>query len=440
MTPNEMSAFAAAKAIRAGALSSVELVQACLDHIAAVDGAVEAWTHLDAAQALAQARKRDAARGDGAALGPLHGVPVGVKDIFDTKDMPTENGSALHAGRRPAADATIVAQLRAAGAVIMGKTVTTEFALYAPGKTRNPHDPARTPGGSSSGSAAAVAAGMVPLAIGSQTKGSVIRPAAFCGIYGYKPTHGLISRHNVLDLSRALDHVGAFARDIGDMALLAEAIMGFDGHDPDMRPGAAPDLVAAAAAPPEPPRLAFVETPVWPRADEDTKAAFRTLARSLGAHVATVDLPPAFAAADDWHATILCGDLARGFTAEYEAGRDRLSPRLRDMIELGRALEAGARERALENVAMLRQALGEVFGRYDAILTPAAPGEAPLGLETTGDPAFCTIWTLCGVPAMTLPILEGANGMPMGAQLVANRGEDARLFRAARWLAEFVGN
>ncbi len=436
MTPNEMSARAAAAAIRDRSLSSVELVQSCLDRIAAVDGEVEAWTHLDSGQALAQARERDAGR----ASGPLHGVPVGIKDIFDTADMPTENGSVLHAGRRPAEDAAIVARLRAAGAVIMGKTVTTEFALYAPGKTRNPHDPARTPGGSSSGSAAAVAAGMVPLAIGSQTKGSVIRPAAFCGIYGYKPTHGLISRRRMLELSRALDHVGVFARDIGDVALLAEAIVGFDGRDPDMRPGAAPDLIAAAAAPPAPPRLAFVETPVWPGADEDTKAAFQALAKSLGAHVAAVALPPAFASADDWHATILCGDLARGFAAEYAADRDRLSPRLRTMIERGQGLEAGDRGRALENVAKLRRALGEVFGRYDAILTPAAPGEAPLGLETTGDPAFCTIWTLCGVPAMTLPLLEGANGMPMGAQLVADRGEDARLFRAARWLADFVGD
>ena len=320
----------------------------------------------------------------------------------------------------------------------MGKTVTTEFALYAPGKTRNPHDPARTPGGSSSGSAAAVAARMVPLAIGSQTNGSVIRPAAFCGIYGYKPTHGLISRHNVLALSRALDHVGGFARDLGDMARLAEAMMDFDGRDPDMRPDAAPDL-AAAAATAEAPRLALVETPVWSRAEEDTKAAFKTLAGALGAHVGRAKLPEAFDSAIDWHTTILCTDLARGFAAEYDEGRDRMSPRLRDMIERGQALGPGEREQALESVVALKQSLDELFGRYDVIITPAARGEAPLGLEATGDPAFCTIWTLCGAPAVTVPILEGGNGMPMGAQLVAGRGEDARLFHAARWLAEFVG-
>ncbi len=438
MTPHELSACAAAEAVRSGALTAVELTRSCLDRITAVDGEIQAWTHLDPEHALAQASERDATQAGGGKLGLLHGVPVGIKDIFDTKDMPTGNGSVLHDSRRPFEDAACVAQLRAAGAVIMGKTVTTEFALYAPGKTRNPHDPARTPGGSSSGSAAAVAARMVPLAIGSQTNGSVVRPAAFCGIFGYKPTHGLISRHNVLALSRELDHVGGFARNIGDMARLAEAMMAFDGRDPDMRPDAAPDL-ATAAATSAPPRIAFVETPLWSRADKDTKAAFGTLADTLGAHIMPVELPEAFDSAIAWHTTILCADLARGFAAEYEEGRDRMSPRLRDMIERGQALGPGEREQALENVATLKQSLDELFGRYDVILTPAARGEAPLGLEATGDPAFCTIWTLCGVPAVTVPILEGGNGMPMGAQLVAARGEDARLFRAARWLAEFVG-
>ena len=239
---NWLSAADAARAIRDGALSAEELVEACLARIAEADPAIEAWTYLDPEHARTQARARDADRREGRAIGPLHGLPIGIKDIFDTADMPTEDGTVLHAGRTPAHDAAAVAMLRAAGAVILGKTVTTECATYTPGKTRNPHNPEHTPGGSSSGSAAAVAAGMVPLALGSQTNGSVIRPAAFCGVYGFKPTHGLIPRSGVLKLSRTLDHVGVFARSIEDVALICEALVGYDPADPDTRPRARPPL------------------------------------------------------------------------------------------------------------------------------------------------------------------------------------------------------
>ncbi|HSD60121.1 MAG TPA: amidase, partial [Burkholderiales bacterium] len=235
---NWLSASEAAGLIRDGVVSSEQLVEVCLGRVGETDGAVQAWAHLDPAYALEQARAADAWRLEGRPTGPLHGVPVGVKDVFDTADMPTENGSALDAGRTPSRDATVVARLRAAGAVILGKTVTTEFATYTPGKTRNPHNPEHTPGGSSSGSAAAVAAGMVPLALGSQTNGSVIRPAAFCGVLGFKPTHGLISRHGMLGLSRSLDHVGLFARTVEDVALLAGQLAGYDERDPDTRPRA----------------------------------------------------------------------------------------------------------------------------------------------------------------------------------------------------------
>ena len=270
-----ISAAEAAAAIRAGRISAEELVRACLDHIAGLEERIGAWACLDPDLALQQARAADREQREGRALGPLHGLPVGVKDIFDTRDMPTENGTVLHAGRRPDKDATAVALLRAAGATILGKTVTTELAVYAPAKTRNPHDPARTPGGSSSGSAAAVAAGMVPLALGSQTNGSVIRPASFCGVYGYKPSHGLISRHRVLQQSRALDHVGVFARTLEDAALIAEQIMAFDERDPDTQPRARFNLSRMVAEePPVKPRLAFVKTPVWDQAEDDTREAF----------------------------------------------------------------------------------------------------------------------------------------------------------------------
>src|SRR5262245_35271294 len=259
-----LSATESARRIREGLLTSEELVGACLERIRALEPKVQAWTFLDEAHALSQASAADERRRSGEAVGPLHGVPVGLKDIIDTADMPTENGCALHKGRAPRSDAAVVRMLRAAGAVVLGKTVTTECAYFSPGKTRNPHDLERTPGGSSRGPAAAVAAAMVPLALGSQTNGSVIRPAAFCGVYGFKPTHGLIPRTGVLQLSRTLDHVGLFARSIEDLALLAEQVAGYDEGDPDTRLRArVPFQATAAEAPPIEPGLAFIKTPHW---------------------------------------------------------------------------------------------------------------------------------------------------------------------------------
>ena len=434
-----MSAVEAARAIRAGTMTSEELVRACLERITALEEQVGAWTYLDPDHALKQARDADLARREGKTLGPLHGIPVGVKDIFDTYDMPTENGTVLHTGRKPAADAAAVALLRQAGAIIMGKTVTTELAVYAPGKTRNPRDPERTPGGSSSGSAAAVAAFMVPLAIGTQTNGSVIRPASYCGVVGYKPSYGLISRHGVLRQSRALDQVGLFARTVEDAALIAEQLMVFDDRDPDMRRVERPNLVQMVAEePPVPPRLAFVRTPVWDQAEKDTQEAFAGLVERLGKHVEAVQLPDLFDHAVTWHRTIMEADLAKSFEREYALGRDRLSATLREMIERGQKVLAGDYRRAVEQIPLLNRSLEDIFEQYDAILTPATTGESPVGLTSTGSPIFCTIWTLCGVPAISLPILQGSSGMPIGAQLVGANGADARLLRTARWLARLA--
>jgi Asp-tRNA(Asn)/Glu-tRNA(Gln) amidotransferase A subunit family amidase len=434
--PALLGAAEAAKAIGEGRMSSEELVAACLARIKADEERVQAWAFLDPEHALRQSREADLRRREGKPLGPLHGIPVGIKDIIDTQDMPTEDGTVLHAGRTPFDDATVVSMLRAAGAIIMGKTVTTELATYSPGKTRNPHNPGHTPGGSSSGSAAAVAANMVPLAIGTQTNGSVIRPAAYCGVVGYKPSFGLIPRHGVLKQSRPLDQVGVIARSVEDAALLAEAIIGYDENDPDTRPRARPLLrETALQEPPVPPTLAFVKTSAWKQADEQCQEAFAELVAHLGNRVEEFKLPAAYKDAWKWHQTIMEADLARNYEAEYEEGRDKLSEALRGQIERGRRVRAVDYNKALDKVPALNRGLNELFElRYEAILTPATAGTAPSGLESTGSPVFCTLWTLCGLPAITLPLMQGADGLPLGVQLVGPRGGDARLLRTARWL------
>ena len=435
----QLSLCEAVADIREGRISSVELVAACLDRVAEVEPDVQAWAFLDRDHALSQAQALDQHRALGKALGPLHGVPIGIKDIFDTSDYPTELGSPLWAGRMPRSDAAAVARLREAGAVIMGKTVTTEYAYFHPGKTRNPHDRERTPGGSSSGSAAAVAAHMVPGAIGSQTNGSTIRPAAYCGIVGFKPTHGLIPRSGALLLSRTLDQVGVFARTVEDAALLAETLVGFDAGDADTRPVARPPFVAVAASePPLPPRFAFVKSPAWEYAEPVTREAFAELVEVLGEAVAEVDLGESFARAIEFHRMVMEVEMAHNLHRDYETGRDQLSGRLRELIERGRTHRAVDYTGAAAGIAPLNEALDYVFDEYDAILTPAAPGEAPRGLESTGNPIFCTIWTYLGTPAITLPLLRSEAGLPLGVQLVARRGNDARLLRTARWLVTNV--
>jgi Asp-tRNA(Asn)/Glu-tRNA(Gln) amidotransferase A subunit family amidase len=431
-----------ARMIREGAVTSVEVVQACLGRVREVDGQVQAWAFLDPDYALGQARAADESRLSGQPIGALHGVPVGLKDIIDTADMPTENGSVLHVGRTPSRDASVVSLLRGAGAVIMGKTVTTEFATRTPGKTRNPHNSGHTPGGSSSGSAAAVAAAMVPLALGSQTTGSTIRPASFCGVFGLKPTHGLIPRHGMLQLSRSLDHVGLFARSVDDIALLLEELAVHDERDPDSRPRARiPYRALAAEGPPVAPRFAFVKTAWWERVDADAREAFGELVERLGERVEEVELVTPLDEVLEWQRAIGGGEIAINLRREWEHGRDKLSAALRARIEHGRGVLARdyleAHARALQLNASLTELLEP---RYDAILTPAAFGTAPKGLESTGDPAFCATWTLCGMPALSVPLLQGANGLPLGVQLVGARHRDARLLRTARWLVDYLSD
>jgi Asp-tRNA(Asn)/Glu-tRNA(Gln) amidotransferase A subunit family amidase len=429
-----LSAVEAASRIRAGEIGSEELVRACLDAVAAREQEIGAWTYLDPDYALAQAREADEIRRLGRDVGPLHGVPVGIKDIIETEDMPTENGSPIFAGRRTGRDAAVVAQLREAGAVIMGKTVTTEMAVFHPGKTRNPHRPTHTPGGSSSGSAAAVAANMVPLSLGTQTNGSVVRPASFCGVYGLKPTHGLISRRHVLVQSPPLDTIGVFARAIEDLAVAADVLSAYDEADGDMwRRSRGSHRKVAMEEPPVPPVLGFLKGPMWSEAAAVTQEAFGELAEALGSQCEAVELPVAFATVVQMHADIQLADIARHYGPVADQAPGKLSERLRDMIEAGRAVSAIAYNHAREQQQELYRVLEFCFERYPALLTAAAPGPAPEGIGATGNPVFCTMWTFFGTPALSMPLLE-ADGLPLGVQLVGPRRDDARLLRTARWL------
>jgi len=435
MTMIELSATEAIGKIRGGEITSEELVQACLERIEQADGEIEAWAHLEPDYALDQARRLDSQRQAGGPVGPLHGIPVGVKDILDTESLPTENGTVLDSGRQPLKNCRVVSLLEEAGAVIMGKTVSTELAVFGPGKTRNPHNPKHTPGGSSSGSAAAVASHMVPLAIGTQTNGSVIRPASFCGVVGFKPSHGLIPRTGILAQSRPLDTVGVFARTVEDAARIAEVLVAHDSGDADTTARARPPLSEIAAdEPPLTPILTFAKTAVWDQADKETQDAFGELVELLGDACDELTLPEPFDHAVELHETIMKADLAKSFARYYERGKDRLTDILKGMIEDGQKITAVDYNKAVDRREFLNDGLDGVFDRYDAIITPATLGEAPAGLGSTGSPIFNTLWTYCGTPAITLPLMEGPNGLPLGVQLVSRRGDDARLLRTARWL------
>ncbi|MCH7833149.1 MAG: amidase [Proteobacteria bacterium] len=439
MTLFELSAAEAIGKIRNGEITSEELVQACLDRIEQADGEIEAWAHLKPDYALDQARRLDDQRQAGGPVGPLHGIPVGIKDIFDTDCLPTENGTVLNSGRQPMEDCRVVSLLMEAGAVIMGKTVTTELAVYGPGKTKNPHNPKHTPGGSSSGSAAAVASFMVPLAVGSQTNGSTIRPASFCGVVGFKPSHGLIPRNGILAQSHWLDTVGVFARSVEDAAMITEVLVAYDPGDKDTRARPRPTLAKTAVEePPMPPMLTFAKTAVWDQADKETQDAFVELKELLGEVCDDLDLPEPFEHAVEQHGKIMNADLAKSFAGYYEHGKDKLTDVLKGMIEDGQKVTAVDYNKAVDGREFLNDGLAGVFDRYDAIITPAAVGEAPAGLDSTGSPIFNSLWTYCGTPAITLPLMEGPNGLPLGVQMVGRRGDDARLLRTARWLMDRI--
>jgi Asp-tRNA(Asn)/Glu-tRNA(Gln) amidotransferase A subunit family amidase len=415
---HELTGVEAAQAIVAGTITSEALVSACLERITAREESVRAWEYLDPEAALAQARARD----HSPTRGPLHGVPVGIKDLIDTSDMPTSYGSPIYAGHQPAWDAASVALLRVAGAVILGKTVTTEFAMFTPGKTANPHNVAHTPGGSSSGSAAAVADMMVPLALGTQTAGSIIRPASFCGVVGYKPTHGQFSVAGIKALSQTLDTLGSFARSVADFALLRAVLVG--------GPVQLPELERA-------PRIGLCRTPQWSLASTDTREALEIAGQQLGAagaEVRQVTLPPAFENLVAAQETIQIFEGARCCAYELTVHRDRLSAKLLELLAPAEGLTYAAYAEALTLAATCRRQLDAIFTDHDALLVPSAPGEAPAGLEATGDPIFNRMWTLLHTPAVTLPSHTGSHGLPVGVQVIGPLGMDDRLLAIAAWM------
>lgn len=428
----------AAQAIRRGELSSEELTRALLERIERHENTVQAFQWMDPQRALDLARRADRQLKSGDKPGPLHGIPLGIKDIIATQGIPTTMGSPIYAGHLPAQSAALVQRAEAAGAFVLGKTVTTEFAYFTPGKTRNPWNPAHTPGGSSSGSAAAVAMGFLPGAVGTQTNGSMIRPAAFCGVVGYKPTAGFIALAGVHPFSPSLDQPGVFTRSVSDAALLAAALM--EREDPGAVSGEGiPDDIAPRV---HPPRLAAVRSPVWHLADPQAQEHFLKMVahlRSAGAPVEELELPPSFKDAHAVHRTVMVGEGARVFADLQGRDRARLSPRLNALIDEGRGISDAGLSRGLEKQREFAGELDAFLKDFDGVVTPSALGEAPADLTQTGDPAFCTIWSLGGVPAVTIPAGRGATGLPLGLQIVGPRRADGQVLSAALWCDERIG-
>jgi len=419
---NELTATEIVSKIAAGDVTCESVARACLDHIAAREPAVQAWQYLNPDMVLARARELDRS----AVRGPLQGVPFAIKDIIDTADMPTEYGSPIYRGHPPASDAACVALGRKAGGILMGKTVTTEFANQFPGKTRNPFDPARTPGGSSSGSAAAVGDHMVPLAIGTQTTGSTIRPAAFCGVFGYRPTYADLRVAGVKEASGSLDTLGLLARSIEDIALYRDVLLGITPQP----------LPAETRAP----RIGFCRTYLWssvePYAQQLLEEAAKKLERA-GAKLADIELPEAFERIRDAHRWISSFEFARNFTWEIASHPEKISERLRNgRIKDGLACSFEQYRDSRDFAEKCRAAFDDVVGEFDVLLAAPARGEAPVGLNSTGDASLCAIWTTLHVPAVTIPVFKGPNGLPVGAQLIARRNDDRQLLAASRWAYE----
>ena len=439
MKPEELiklTVCEAAAKIREGAVTSEQLVSAFLARIDDRESQVGAWAHLEREYALEQARRADQVRGFGNGTGPLHGVPLGIKDIIDTRDYPTENGCPLYQGNKSRRDAACVAALKSAGAIVLGKTVTTELALMTPSATRNPIDLERSPGGSSAGSAAAVADLMVPAALGSQTAGSVLRPASYCGVYGFKPTFGLISRNGVLMQSHTLDTLGLLARSIDDLALLTDCLSAQDPNDPVSYERSQPHVARTAlSAAPMAPSFAFVKTPAWQEyADPAMQEAFAELKDFLGPACDEIEIS-GLDNVIEWQRIIQLAENAAYYGPLQDKGRDQLSEGLNARLEEGAALPIRDYISAVASREKAYEALFEIFDSYSAILTPASPGPAPLLSEgITGSPIFDGLWTYLGMPAVSIPLLE-INGRPVGVQLVGLRQDDGRLLRTARWLA-----
>jgi Asp-tRNA(Asn)/Glu-tRNA(Gln) amidotransferase A subunit family amidase len=422
---NELSATEIVNKIAAGETTCEAVVRDCIARIAARDGVVKAWVNFDPEIALGQARALDGA----SARGPLHGVPIGLKDTIDTFDMPTEMGSAIYRGNRPRADAACVALLRRAGAVILGKTATCEFAGSAPPQTTNPHNAGHTPGGSSSGSAAGVADHMVPAALGTQTGGSILRPSSFCGIFGYKPTYNTINKIGVWPAADSIDTIGWLGRSIDDMEMLTAVLRMQTPQQPRKFSGS--------------PRIGVWRTDLWDTAEPESKAAVEEAAKKLGkagAAVRDIKLPDAF---NGLHiiarSTIAFYERAACMAFAWDHHREKLSPQMQRYIENGLKISRDEHVAGMKRIDECRSLLGPVFEKYDVLLVPCVPGEAPKGLGATGDPSMQAVWTALHTPTMTLPTHRGPNNLPVGIQFVTQRYDDDRLFACARWVWDKIG-
>jgi Asp-tRNA(Asn)/Glu-tRNA(Gln) amidotransferase A subunit family amidase len=439
-TLQELTALGLRDWLASGKMDVEAYVDQQLAFARAAEERIHAFASLDERVVRLQAGHLKAQKLRGEPLPPLWGVPVAVKDIVDTVDFPTAYGSPIHEGRYAVGDATVVRRLRDAGALIFGKTVTTEFATFQPGPTRNPHDPEHTPGGSSSGSAAAVAAGVVPVAIGTQTNGSVLRPASFCGVYGFKPTRGLLPRTGVFPQSPTLDQIGVFARSIEDLALVAEVMAGDDGADAGSLGQPPRQLLSVARAePPVEPKFCFVRTPWWDQVESEAREAYEAFVDLMRGVVVEAALPPVVDEAVRWHHVVNEAELAFALQREYRHHPQQLSDALRQRVEQGMKMPVIDYLVAKDRIPHVASAFDEYFDHYDAILAPAALGTAPKGQASTGNPLMQTVWTFGGLPALSMPLLNLSNGLPLGVQAVGALHNDGRLLRSCRWLVdEFV--
>jgi Asp-tRNA(Asn)/Glu-tRNA(Gln) amidotransferase A subunit family amidase len=434
--PNALSAVEAARKIRNGELSSEQLVTACLNQIAKTDDHLKAWAYLDREGALAQAKKCDNHRFRGKPLGPLHGVPVGLKDVIDTSDMPTCRGSVIFQGRQTDQDARIVELLREAGAVILGKTKTTEFAFMHPTDSVNPYNADHTPGGSSTGSAVAVSACHVPLAVGTQTNGSVIRPASYCGVYGFKPSRGLIPRTGILQTSKTLDQVGVFARHAEDVALIADVISGYDQRDNLSFSHARPKVQEGwNTQAPVKPNLIWIDLPYHDRLSEDAKAGYSEVLQALGGQVERVQGSKNLHDLIHVQRVIHEYEIVHHLDDIFSSSWDHVSQTIKPVITRAREIT----EQEYHDALAIQQSAVEYFDvffkDYDAVLAPSALGEAPLvSMGGTGDPICSTVWTTAGLPCLSLPLLMGNNDLPIGVQLIGAAEQDDRLLRTAHWM------
>lgn len=430
-----LSANELAAQLREGEISSVEVCSQYIERIGKFEKDVKAWSHFNKKLLLEKAAEADEHRISGKPLGVLHGLPVAVKDIIGTLDMPTECGTTIRKKMNTSQDSEVVNLLKVAGAIIMGKTETTELAYFHPGKTTNPHDYKRTPGGSSSGSAAAVAAYMAPLSIGSQTNGSTIRPASYCGVVGYKPSYGLISRYGILKQSDKLDQVGLFGKSVEDVALLARVLIKKDLFDPSTIHYSAEDMMdVCRKGPLFDPKFIFYKTKNWKNIDKESQKSFEIFIKTFKKNIEVFDTPSYFDDIPKYHKIIHETDMANNFQLYYKKYKKKLSKEMVSAIERGLKNSATEYAEAIDFMKRSYDSYKEVFEDYHGVLTPASSGVAPKGLGNTGSPEFSTVWTYLGLPSISLPLLTGKNDLPLGIQLIGDKHDDLRFLGVASWV------